>query len=67
VVGTEISVFEELACDFALELFRRFITDDVPLGRAVREARLALLKDGNPLGLVYIPFGSVGLRMAAAS
>lgn len=67
VVGTEISVFEELACDFALEMLRRFIADDVPLGRAVREARLALLKDGNPLGLVYIPFGSVGLRMGAAS
>lgn len=67
VVGTEISVFEELACDFAFELLRRFITDDIPLGRAVREARLALLEEGNPLGLVYIPFGSVGLRLAAPS
>ena len=63
VVGTEISVFEELACDFAEQLLRRFITYDIPLGRAVREARLTLLKGGNPLGLVYIPFGSVGLRM----
>lgn len=67
VVGTEISVFEELACDFAEELLRRFIKYDLPLGRAVREAPLLLLKAGNPLGLVYIPFGSVGLRMAAAS
>ena len=67
VVGTEISVFEELACDFAEELLRRFIANDLPLGRAIREARLALLKNGNPLGLVYIPFGSVGLRLAAAS
>ena len=67
VIGTEISVFEELACDFAEQLLRRFITHDLSLGRAVREARLTLLQDGNPLGLVYVPFGSVGLRMAAAS
>jgi hypothetical protein len=63
VVGTETSVFEGLACDFAEQLLRRFIAHDIPLGQAVREARLVLLKDGNPLGLAYIPFGSVGLRM----
>jgi len=29
----------------------------------VRGARLELLKDGNPLGLVYIPYAVASLRL----
>jgi serine/threonine protein kinase len=64
VIGTEISVFEPLACDFAEEVLRRFVGDDMPLGRAVREARLALLQRGNPLGLAYVPYAPTELQMA---
>lgn len=68
VIGTEITIFEPLARAFAEDCLRRFLggapfKDPVPLGEAVRGARLALLKKGNPLGLVYIPFASAGLRL----
>lgn len=68
VVGTEITIFEPLAVKFAEECFSRFIgappfTESMPLGRAVRGARLELLKQGNPLGLVYIPYAVASLRL----
>jgi hypothetical protein len=56
VIGTEITIFEPLACEFAEECFRQFLVDNIPIGEAVRRARLKLLKTGNPLGLVYTPF-----------
>ena len=62
VIGTEITVFEPLATVFAKECLSRFLLG-VPIGEAVRCARLALLKEGNPLGLVYIPFVLAGLRL----
>lgn len=63
VIGTEITVFEPLARVFAKECLARFLAGE-PIGEAVRRARLALLKDGNPLGLVYVPFVLAGLRLA---
>jgi hypothetical protein len=68
VIGTEITIFEPLARDFAEECLRRFLggtpfAEPVPIGEAVRGARLALLKRGNPLGLVYIPFVSASLHL----
>lgn len=62
VIGTEITVFEPLARVFAKECLARFLAG-APIGEAVRGARLALLKDGNPLGLVYVPFVLAGLRL----
>lgn len=62
VIGTEITIFEELATVFAEECFQRFFAGE-PIGRAVRRARLRLLAEGNPLGLVYIPFVIAGLRL----
>ncbi len=38
-----------------------------PIGDAVRNARLALLKRGNPLGLVYVPFALPNLRLVRSS
>ncbi len=55
VIGTEITIFEPLARAFAEECLRRFLAGE-SIGEAVRMARLKLLKDGNPLGLVYIPY-----------
>jgi CARDB len=66
VIGTEITVFEPLASAFAEECLRRFL-DGEPLGAAVRNARLALLSAGNPLGLVYIPFAMTNLRLRGSS
>ncbi len=63
VIGTEITIFEKLATRFAEVCLRRFLVDGEPIGQAVRGARLDLLQEGNPLGLVYIPFVHAGLRV----
>jgi hypothetical protein len=62
VVGTEITLFEPLACAFAEEFMRRFLAG-LSVGKAIRGARLALLKSSNPLGLVYIPYSLASLRL----
>lgn len=63
VIGTEITIFEPIACAFGEEFLRHFLSG-VPVGEAVRLARLRLLADENPLGLVYLPFvlASLALR-----
>jgi hypothetical protein len=63
VVGTEITIFEPLARAFAEDCLRRFLAG-TPIGESVRRTRLGLLKEGNPLGLVYIPFVTPGLRLS---
>jgi hypothetical protein len=65
VIGTEITVFEEFAKDFAEECLRRFLVDHASIGSAVTQARLALLSKGNPLGLSYIPFVLPSIRVSA--
>jgi hypothetical protein len=64
VIGTEITIFEPIAVQFSEEFFRRFLLEKETLGAAIRGARLEMLKSGNPLGLVYIPFALPGLRLA---
>ena len=49
---------------FAEECLRRFLFENQTLGEAVRGARLHLLKQGNPLGLVYIPYALPALKLA---
>ena len=66
VIGTEITVFEPLARAFAEQFLRRF-RDAVPVGEAIRSARLHLLQLGNPLGLAYVPFVIAGLHLDRAS
>jgi CARDB/CHAT domain len=65
VVGTEITVFEPLARAFAEDCLRRLLAG-VPLGWAIRDARLALLKEKNPLGLIYLPYALPSLQLVAA-
>lgn len=62
VIGTEITIYEEMATVFAEEFFRRFLGGEA-VGMAVRNARLKLLEEGNPLGLVYIPYAIAGLSL----
>jgi len=63
VIGTEITIFEPIAVAFAEECLRRFLVDRQTIGEAVRGARLKMLKDKNPLGLVYIPYVMPSLKL----
>ncbi len=65
VIGTEITIFEPLACAFGEECLEHFF-NGVPIGEAVRRARLKLLQEANPLGLVYIPFVLASLTLVKA-
>lgn len=67
VIGTEITIFEQLACDFAEECLRQFLAGNVSIGEAIRGARLELLRKGNPLGLVYTPFVTADLHLRQKS
>jgi hypothetical protein len=62
VIGTEVTIFEPLATRFAEVCMGHFFSG-IPIGESIRLARLALLMEGNPLGLVYIPFVHGGLRL----
>jgi HEAT repeat protein len=55
VIGTEITIFEPLATVFAIEFYQRLLRGET-VAKALRGARLKVLAEGNPLGLVYIPF-----------
>ena len=63
VIGTEITVFEQLASAFAEHFMRSFVQQRRPLGESVRSARLELLRQRNPLGLAYVPFALASLRL----
>lgn len=64
VIGTEITIFEPLAQAFA-EAFIPEFAKGTAVGEAIRLTRLALLRQGNPLGLVYIPYVLASLRLTA--
>ena len=63
VIGTEIAIFEALACAFSEECLRRFVIEGETIGEAVRGTRLTLLKHGNPLGLIYNIYANASLRL----
>jgi hypothetical protein len=65
VIGAEVTVWEVLAAEFALEFFRSFLAGE-SAGRAMLVARRKLLAKNNPLGLVYTLYGSADLQLARA-
>jgi hypothetical protein len=66
VIGTEITVREQLACEMAKRFFLRFL-DGMTAGPALLNARRALLAKNNPLGLVYTLYASAGLKLKNAN
>lgn len=62
IIGTEITNFEFVASEFGRQFLSRFLVGE-SVGSAVRMARLELLRKGNPLGLMYIPFALPSLRL----
>lgn len=66
VVGTELTVFEPLAVMFAEALLSEFLDGSSTIGASVRRARIRLLEQRNPLGLVYVPFVAAPVRLVQA-
>ena len=66
VVGTEVTVWEVLAREFALLFFDAFLARGQNAGAALLAARRALLAKNNPLGLVYTLYGSSNLTVGRA-
>jgi hypothetical protein len=54
-IGAYWSVYDEPAYAFATEVYTRLL-DGVPVGRAVRDARLAIRRAGDPTWLAYTVF-----------
>ena len=66
VVGTEITVREQLACEMAKRFFLSFL-NGMAAGPALLSARRALLAKNNPLGLAYTLYASAGLSLKTAN
>jgi hypothetical protein len=64
VIGTEITVREQLACEMAERFFLSFL-DGMAAGPALLKARRVLLGKNNPLGLAYALYASAGLSLTA--
>jgi hypothetical protein len=66
VIGTEVTIVEDLAQPFAELFFEEFRPADgcsETVGEAIRLTRLRLLSRENPLGLVYSPFVMPDVRL----
>lgn len=66
VIGTEITVREQLACEMAKRFFVSFL-NGMSAGPALLNARRVLLAKNNPLGLIYTLYASAGLKLESAT
>jgi hypothetical protein len=66
VIGTEVPVFEPLASEFA-ELFLATFLAGQPAGEALLGVRRELLRQYNPLGLIYTLYASADLHISTRS
>ena len=65
VIGAEIMIFPSLAYEFGVKFMDVFVTGQASLGAAIRQARLSLLSQWNPLGLAYVGYGLPELTLIA--
>jgi hypothetical protein len=63
VIGTEVTVWEELAQEVAEVFFEAFLAGETA-GEALLQVRRKLLAKSNPLGLVYTLYGSADLHLS---
>ncbi|MDX3022916.1 hypothetical protein [Streptomyces acidiscabies] len=59
-IGAETEIPDDIAAAFSRALYERFLILCIPLGRAVLESRLHLLR--NPLGLTYAAYADLVVR-----
>lgn len=62
VIGTEVTIWEMLADEMAVEVLREFLSG-IAAGDALLAARRKLLAKYNPLGLAYTLYGSAALHL----
>jgi len=62
VVGTECDVYSDVAARFGIQLVLALGRDHLPMGRAVRSARLDLLGRKNPLAFLFSAYGDASLQ-----
>jgi serine/threonine protein kinase len=62
VIGTEISIPESLAREFAAAIFKSLAEPKTTIGEAILEQRLLLLGKYNLMGLAYTPYCHSALR-----
>jgi CHAT domain len=63
VVGTECTVFSELASDFAKELSVALWQSEATIGKAMTQARRGLVEQGNPLAFAFHCLGGADVRL----
>jgi hypothetical protein len=63
VIGTEVSMHQQVANEAAQELLRGMRADRATVGRALQQMRRALLAKGNVMGLAYNAYCSEGLSL----
>jgi hypothetical protein len=66
VIGTEVTVWQVLATEFATEFLREFLGQK-RAGEALLKARGKLLAKSNPLGLIYTLYGSAELKITTGT
>ena len=63
-VGSNVEVPDDIAAEFAIAFYTRFIRQREPFGLAFHQARHHLLnRYGNPLGISYSAYGNPDLRI----
>ena len=67
MIGTEIVTYERLAAGFAEVMLNAFVRNGQTMAASMREARLALLAQGNPLGLIYTAYAPPNLLMRSTA
>jgi hypothetical protein len=67
VIGTEVSIHQQVANEAAQELFQSIRSLDATVGRAVQQMRWKLLAKGNVMGLAYNAYCSERLVIQPTS
>jgi hypothetical protein len=63
VIGTEVSIHQQVANEAAQELLRRIRVDQGTVGQAIQQMRRVLLAKGNVMGLAYNAYCFEGLSV----
>lgn len=63
VIGTEVTVSQDLASEAALLFFSYLLENGGTVGQAIRQMRFDFLSRGNLMGLAYTPYCSASLHL----